>query len=86
MASLSLLTDWPISEVAQTVEPDAAQRVLFDTFRHATAQALDILGAACPTTLPSTPTGRMEAMQTRLSAMLPESWYQYWSSSTPTFA
>jgi LTXXQ motif family protein len=36
----------------------------------ATAQALDILKAACPTALPSTPTGRIEAMHQRLDAML----------------
>jgi hypothetical protein len=64
------LTNWPISEIAQTVEPDAAQRAALDALRHATAKALDMLAAACPAALPGTPTGRMEAMHTRLSAML----------------
>src|SRR5205823_707245 len=33
-------------------------------------KALDILKGACPTALPSTPTGRIEAMRQRLEAML----------------
>jgi hypothetical protein len=41
-----------------------------DELRDATARALDILKAACPTALPSTPTGRIEAMRQRLDAML----------------
>jgi hypothetical protein len=34
------------------------------------AKAVDLLKAGCPTDLPSTPTGRIEAMRLRLSAML----------------
>src|SRR5262245_37185561 len=60
------LTDWPIERIAQTVEPNDAQRALLDELKDATAQALDILKAACPTALPSTPTGRIAAMQQRL--------------------
>jgi len=64
------LTDWPIERIAQTVEPNDAQRAVLDELKAATAQALDILKAACPTALPSTPTGRSEAMHQRLDAML----------------
>jgi LTXXQ motif family protein len=64
------LTDWPIEQIAQTVEPDEAQRALLDDVRAASAKAIDTLKAACPTDLPSTPTGRIEAMHARLSAML----------------
>jgi hypothetical protein len=64
------LTDWPIERIAQTVEPNDAQRAVLDELKDATAQALDILKAACPTALPSTPTGRIAAMQQRLEAML----------------
>jgi len=63
------LTDWPIERIAQTVEPNHAQRAALDELKDATAQALDILKAACPTALPSTPTGRIEAMRQRLEAM-----------------
>src|SRR2546430_3047813 len=64
------LTDWPIERIAQTVQPNGAQRAALDELKAATAQALDILKAACPTALPSTPTGRIEAMHQRLDAML----------------
>jgi LTXXQ motif family protein len=64
------LTDWPIEQIAQTVEPDDAQRALLDDVRAASAKAIDTLKPACPTDLPSTPTGRIEAMHVRLSAML----------------
>jgi hypothetical protein len=64
------VTDWQINEIAQAVEPDGAQRAALDELKAATAQALGILKAACPTELPSTPTGRIEAMHARLAAML----------------
>src|SRR5262245_51443451 len=64
------LTDWPIERVAPTVERTDAQRAVLDELKAATAQALDMLKAACPTALPSTPTGRIEAMHQRLDAML----------------
>ena len=64
------LTDWPIERIAQTVEPNDAQRAILDELKGATAQALDQVKAACPTALPSTPTGRIEAMRQRLGAML----------------
>ena len=64
------LTDWPIERIAQTVEPNDSQRAVLDELKAATAQALDLLKAACPTALPSTPTGRIEAMHQRLDAML----------------
>jgi hypothetical protein len=64
------LTDWPTERIAQTVDPDDAQRAILDELRDATARALDIVRAACPTALPSTPTGRIEAMRQRLDAML----------------
>jgi len=64
------LTDWPIERIAQTVEPNDAQRAALDQLKDATAKALDILKAACPTALPSTPTGRIEAMRQRLEAMV----------------
>jgi LTXXQ motif family protein len=64
------LTDWPIEQIAQTVGPDDAQRAALDELKSATTAALDILKASCPTELPSTPTGRMDAMHNRLDAML----------------
>src|SRR5260370_17803912 len=56
--------------MTQTVAPNDAQRAVLDELKDATAKALAILKAACPTALPSTPTGRIEAMRQRLDAML----------------
>jgi LTXXQ motif family protein len=64
------LTDWPIEQIARAVEPNDAQRTALDQFKDATAKALDVLKAACPTELPSTPVGRLAAMHQRLEAML----------------
>src|SRR5262249_19513074 len=61
---------WPIERIAQTIEPNDARRADLDELKDATAKALDALKAACPTDLPSTPTGRIEAMHQRLAAML----------------
>jgi len=64
------LSDWPIEQIAQTIEPNEAQHAALDAFKDATVQALEILKASCPTELPSTPTGRLAAMHQRLSSML----------------
>jgi hypothetical protein len=64
------LTEWPIERIAQAVEPDDAQRGALDELKAAATNALDVLKAACPTELPSTPVGRLAAMHQRLDAML----------------
>src|SRR5262249_31743264 len=64
------LTDWPIDQISQTVQPNDDQRAMLDELKQATARALDILKGSCPTALPATPTGRLEAMRVRLDAML----------------
>ena len=63
------LTNWPINAIAQIIGPDDAQRALLADLKNATAQSLALLKAACPADLPSTPTGRIEAMRMRTSAM-----------------
>ena len=64
------LTDFSIQKIADQVEPDQKQQELLDALKAATLQAVDILQQACPTELPSTPTGRLAAMRTRVDAML----------------
>jgi ABC-type transporter MlaC component len=64
------VTDWRIEEIAQAVEPNDAQRPVLDELKTAMAKSLDILKAACPTELASTPSGRIAAMHERLSAMI----------------
>jgi LTXXQ motif family protein len=64
------LTNWPIDKIAEAVQPNPAQRAALNRLTMATGRAVDILQAACPTQLPSTPTGRLAALQSRLEAML----------------
>lgn len=64
------LTDWPIERISEVVQPTAAQRPALEELRAASAKAIDMLKSACPKDLPSTPTGRLAAMQSRLEVML----------------
>jgi hypothetical protein len=64
------LTDFPIERIAQQVGPTNEQRSLLDQLKDATAQAVNLLKSACPTDLPSTPTGRLAAMRQRIEPML----------------
>jgi hypothetical protein len=69
-AQVAALTDWPVEQIAQTVHPNEAQRAALDDLRDATGKAVATLQSACPTDLPSTPTGRLAAMRTRIDAMV----------------
>jgi LTXXQ motif family protein len=64
------LTDWPIARISEVVQPTEAQRPALDELRAASQNAIDILKAGCPRDLPSTPTGRLAAMENRLKVML----------------
>jgi hypothetical protein len=62
------LTDWPIERISEVVQPTTAQRL--DELRAASAKAVDMLKSGCPNDLPSIPTGRLAAMESRLQVML----------------
>jgi hypothetical protein len=64
------LASFPIERIAETVKPTGAQVAALDQLSRATGRAIDILRASCPTRLPSTPTGRLQALQSRLESML----------------
>jgi len=64
------LTQWPTQEIAQVVEPKGDQQRFLDDLKLASQRAAKILQAECPTTPPSTPVGRLDAMANRLDAML----------------
>jgi hypothetical protein len=64
------LTNWPIQQIAQTVEPDQAQQAALGNLKDAASMALDLLQSACPEELASTPTGRLAAMRKRIEVML----------------
>ena len=64
------LTDWPIERISEVVQPTDAQRPALDELRAASAKAIEMLQFACPKDLPSIPTGRLAAMESRLQVML----------------
>jgi hypothetical protein len=64
------LTDWPIERISEVVQPTDAQRPALDELRTASVRAIDMLQSSCPQDLPSIPTGRLGAMESRLQVML----------------
>lgn len=61
---------FPTERIDQAVRPDAAQRAKLDVLQKANAKAADLIKAACPSTLPLTPPGRLATEGRRLQAML----------------
>jgi hypothetical protein len=64
------VTDFSIQKIAEQVNPDDKQQALLNDLKSATIEAVKVLQAACPTELPTTPTGRIATMRTRVDAML----------------
>jgi len=64
------LTDFSIQKIADQVQPNQDQQNLLNTLKAASVKAVDIMQQACPGELPSTPTGRLAAMRSRVDAML----------------
>jgi hypothetical protein len=64
------LTNWPIQQIEQTVQPNETQLAALNELKDATAKAVNALQSACPDDLPSTPTGRLAAMRNRIGTML----------------
>ena len=64
------LTNLPIERIEDVVNPTDDQRAALDRLGEATVKAVSILQAACPDETPLTPTGRLQAMEKRLKAMI----------------
>jgi hypothetical protein len=64
------LTNLPIEKVEDAVKPTDAQADELNKLEDATGKAVSIMQAACPDETPITPPGRLEAMETRLKAMV----------------
>lgn len=64
------LANLPIERIEDAVKPTDAQEASLKELEDATAKAVSILQAACPDETPITPPGRLEAMETRLKAMI----------------
>jgi len=61
---------WPQQQIEKAVQPSEGQRALLGKLRDASAQAADMLKAACPAEPPATPPARLAAMAARLDTML----------------
>ena len=64
------LTDYPIEQIVQQVQPTDDQRVLLNNLKDTIAKAVNLLQSSCPTDLPSTPVGRLAQMRQRIESML----------------
>jgi hypothetical protein len=64
------LGPWGGDRIEQTLSLDSAQRTKLSDLKTASQRALQYLNESCPKNDPVTPTGRLEAMERRLSAML----------------
>jgi LTXXQ motif family protein len=60
---------WPIEQMQKAVDPTPEQRAKLDDLGNATVKASQIIKSGCPQTIALTPTGRLDAMEKRLSAM-----------------
>jgi hypothetical protein len=61
---------WRLDRMEQVIKPTEAQRARFDELKAASTKAAEAMSAACPSDVPATLVGRMEAIEKRLDAML----------------
>lgn len=64
------VTAWPIASITRAVQPTSEQRALLDELKAAAARAADVFKESCADSYAMTPTGRLRAMTTRVSATL----------------
>jgi len=64
------LGPWGADRIEQTLSLDGAQLTKFNDLKTASQRAIQYLNESCPKMDPVTPTGRLQAMERRLSAML----------------
>lgn len=62
--------EWRADRIAELVKLTDTQRGKFDAFKAASIKSAEIMRNACLTDVPQTITGRTEAMEKRLDAML----------------
>ena len=64
------LTNLPIEQIEDVLAPNDAQQAELDKLGEATVKAVGVLQNACPAETPLTPPGRLQAIETRLQAMI----------------
>ncbi len=62
--------DWPGTAIEGVVRPTEGQRNLWEVLNGTSAKLPDILKASCPTEMPFTPTGRLDAVEERLDGLI----------------
>jgi hypothetical protein len=65
-----LMPGVPFEQIPQTVHPTADQEAALDDLRAASSQASDIIKSACPSSMPLTPIGRLDAAEQRVDATI----------------
>jgi len=64
------VTSVPVQHIQEVVQPKEPQQAAFAALKDASRQAADHLRASCPTQVPQTPVGRLDAIKSRLQAMV----------------
>ena len=64
------LGSWSAERIDQTLSLNEQQRTKFNGLKTASQRAIQYLNESCPKNDPATPTGRLETIERRLSAML----------------
>ena len=64
------VTNWPIDQIQQVVQPDDQQRALLDDLTSAITQASELIKSQCPTNIAFTPVERLAQMASRMQALL----------------
>ena len=60
----------PIDHLERTLQPTSDQQAAFDNLQAASAKATEIMKASCPTEIPVTPISRLDAVESRVDAMI----------------
>jgi hypothetical protein len=63
------VTDLPLQRIEQSVHPTGNQVTDLERLKAASSQSNEILKASCPSEIPLTPLGRLDAVEKRLDAM-----------------
>jgi LTXXQ motif family protein len=64
------VTNLPIDQIRQTVHPTADQEAALDDLSAASTRASDVIKSSCPSSVPLTPIGRLDAAEQRLDATI----------------
>jgi LTXXQ motif family protein len=64
------VTNLPIDQIRQSVHPTADQEAALDDLSAASSQASDLIKSSCPSAVPLTPLGRLDAAEQRLDATI----------------